>query len=264
LPVGASYSSSLGDFSLSADGKLTVGPAQLRPDVTLVDNCLRRTVAAPAPATASASNVAKVLISEKKGLTFNVFVPPLSPPGEPIWLAVSKTKYELATQQPFAADQCTAHWRLDASGPAERPAKLELGPGPAEAVAAAAASELAVDPADLLWLKLSVYPGAYGPVAFQLNFKPTGSISTSVLVADLGEQIQLVPHRWRTAWAETETALYTVYLSGDVPAASGHLFLQSDEPGAKPVELATLALPAVAQGQFDSRLIQIAPSWSTR
>lgn len=257
LPVGASYSSSLGDFRLSATGQLSVTPARLPPGVEQVANGLRRTIAAPAvdAAAASSTNLVRVPVGGKPGSAFDVFVPPVSPVSGPIWLAVSKSKYEQATGHALPVEQCTAHWWFD--GPGDPLRQLAAGAGPGGPVGAAAVNELGVDSADLVWLALPLFTGAYGPVLFHAQLGPKESLSGSALVADVAEKINLVPYRWRTAFAETETAFYNVILRGDMPATSGRLVIQADQPGAKAVEIGQLTLPAVDSGRFDSRLVRL-------
>ena len=124
---------------------------------------LRRTVPAEPPAVRSGSNLVQVRVSETN--YYLALVPPVTPLGESIWLAISKSQYQRATGEEFSIDHLSAQLRLVDPPAAEQVARLQVGPGPQ----GGDASELNTGAGDVVWIKLETPAGLYGPVVFSLG-----------------------------------------------------------------------------------------------
>jgi len=255
LPGGGQYESSLGSFSLSASGKVAAAPPL--PGVKVSDSGFKKIVDAAGLAPAvKASKTYRVTVSDGTGRYFDVFVPPLIAYGKSAWLAIGKSRYEQATERTFAIDQFKMFWHIGGST-LDGKAAPEIGTNPEESSANAASGELHVKPEDLVWIKLPVPSGCYGPLSFSVQTKDAGDVQPTVVIAELGGKLQLVPHRWRTAYADTETAIYNLLISGECKAGKGRILIQSDAADSAPKTIGSVDLPSVAEGLVDSRLLRL-------
>ncbi len=134
---------------------------------------------------------------------------------------------------------------------------------PAETLLAGAAEALHCPAGEVQTLEIPLPAGLAGPVSIQLS-SPGGAFDRArveVLVADLGQRVQLVPHRWRTALAETEELTYHVLIQGPWPAGPAELVCKPlgvvEKQPARPIRLGTLELPAVPKGQTDARPVTL-------
>ncbi len=112
---------------------------------------------------------------------------------------------------------------------------------------------------DLGALTVTLPTSAIGPTP--LSFVTDGtrpSVATVVVLAKTG--LQVIPHRWRTVFAQEETSLYTVLIPKGTKATTGRIMIQGGPLGqVKPVELGQIGLPAV-DDTTDSRLFNVAMS----
>lgn len=256
LPVGGEYQSSLGSFTLTADGK--VNGVRLANDVRVTAEGLRKTVpTAPAgKPTASETIQLSVIGPNGKPTALCRFWAPaqVSPQPAPwgaasLALAVSKREYQQATGKALAPSSIKYQVEDDASLP------FTAGEGVADqANQAARALNTAVD--DLAWLTGKVPTSVVGPVQVTLQAEKLGSTRFTILVADTGD-LALVPHRWRTVFAQTESQTYQVLLKKGTKGGEARVMLQS-EPADKnqPIVLGKLLLPAADEGP-DSRLFSV-------
>jgi len=253
LPVGADYTSSLGSFTLAADGKIQAQKSQLTAGVTATESGLRKLVDDVARSVA----VSDVLQFNSGALAppFSVYVPPVIKPGEPAWLAVRREQYEQATSQPLGASTFAVEVDLGASGLGMELCKVQPGTPDAQLVGRGA-SALAASSAGLAWYRIELPQTFYGPVSLAIREGSGRRQRTSVLSLELGQTLQLVPHRWRTAFAETESGVYHVLVSG--PFAGGQVQVMCQLEGGSPRELATLDVPAVKAGEHDARSLVVA------
>jgi hypothetical protein len=257
LPIGVSYDSTFGPFSLSATGKVEANTSRLAADVTLTDVGLRKRLPA---ATAKAVNqpspvlqitakpIAAQTASPKEPPKFAAYLDPLVSPGAPGWLAISKTQYEFATAQKLIAEHVSAHVVFS-----EKPLILRVDSPPDEVRARAAA----VTNGELVWFAVTLPADHAGPLAIRLEGKFFSPAQAVTLVADRGTGWQLVSHRWRTVWAETETATYQLLLARGTKPATARIMAQSTASDAKPLTLGTVTMPAVETTDFDSRLFTV-------
>src|SRR5262249_29343744 len=102
LPIGLSYRSSWGEFSLAADGKLQVGKSRLSNGVQATKQGLRKV------STAQASKLAAKPLSDVIALPatkpVKMYAPLRIEPGQPLLLAVDRIAYEDSFETPVAAD----------------------------------------------------------------------------------------------------------------------------------------------------------------
>jgi len=262
LPVGLEYSSSFGAFALSASGEIEA--RTLAKDVTSVAGGFRKTVPATAvTARVNGSLTYRMAISLKdapasKFPAFHVFVTPRAAPGEPAWLAVSGREVAGALGQPLDPRQFSRALALRFQSPLDtEKLSLETGTGPEAQTAELAARELKCDTKELVWLRVPLPPHVSGPVRLVLSHKFASSFHTSVLVAEPGQGLELIPHRWRTDFTASESGIYQVLVppgfAGGEARIRASLQLQNAPPK-QPIELGKLVLPAVAaDSPFDSR-----------
>ena len=108
LPVSGEYQTSLGSFSLTADGKIKAG--KLAAGVTATAEGLRKTVPVP-PMTKVAAVEAVTLNGAKEGVSCRAFVPAQVKPGERLSVSVSRREYELASGKAFRRPISRFRWR---------------------------------------------------------------------------------------------------------------------------------------------------------
>ena len=250
LPVGGRYLSSFGAFALTAQGKIDAGASRLAPGVEVTESGLRKTLPAAAPRALVAAET--VSLHSAAG-ALEMFVPAVVPPGGRLWLAILRKRCQQVTGQPPAAAQASCLLDDGADG---RPLPLEAGEGPDSAARAEAAKALRSPADDLAWFSTLVPPGMAGPAAIKLKIGHAGPTETAVLLAELGS-LHLVPHRWRTVFAHTETAVYELLCPRGTPAGEAKLLAQPDRPESKPIALGHWTLPAVESRPWDARLFTV-------
>lgn len=261
LPIGTSYTSTLGSFKLDEQGKLT----SVRPSsgVKATERGLRREVrerSVPNEATAAAPSVVQFNMPQPEGEkgpapTFGLFYTPHVLPGEPLWLAISRRQYERVAGLKFDPSQFGLSQEDRGYALA-----LESDQTPPEAIVARASSDLRDSSDQLVWLKTFLPPRSEGPVSLLLNSQAAGRAWLHILSAELGQGLHLVPYRWRTSFAESEEAVYELLIPAGA-AGEAKVFAQcettgKEEPTPK-LTLGTVKLPAVEQGKVDSRLFTL-------
>jgi hypothetical protein len=259
LPVGASYSTTLGSFQLTADGKVSTRSSQLAANVTVSGTGLRKVVAGDDGAVAETAAVEPIAlvanISDK-----NVKVPPQVPllvpatvaPGAPLRLALSRKTYQQATNHAFTASDFTA---LNTDGATKTPRTLtQVKDVPSELVTQAETA-LKTSAGDLAWLALPVPDHVAGPITFSLR-NPFTATCTLTAVVTSGPGLQLVPHRWRTAYATTEIGTYQLLLPKGTRAGLARVMVKAAASD-KPMSIGQLELPDVAS-TTDARLFTVA------
>jgi outer membrane protein assembly factor BamB len=271
LPVGCRYSSNLGTFELSATGELKA--TRSAAGVKVADGFLRKSVAVPpAKAARRETTVAgetltasvppdsvqsgDASIPEANWPRYRLFVPTFAAPGEPAWVAISRPEYQAATGRAF--DAADFRGRVEYGARTElrdEPQTLTEGMPPGEAVGPAG-DALRAEASDLAWLQVPIPATVAGPVSFQIEGRQSQPVRGTVLVAQPGDGLWLAPHRWRTAFAQTEIGVYHVFVPRGAEAMKGTILAQpivdGDQP--RPIELGRIDLPAVKDADFDSRL----------
>ncbi len=267
LPIGGGYDSSFGHIVLTVDGKIDAKASRLAPGVQITEDGLRRTIdtaAESAPAAESPSNLVQVTVSSRGTKepfpSFAIFVPPVVPLAGPIHIALSKKQYRDATGEEFSLSAFSAELTL--GGVPVPGAKLELQAPAGLAAPNGAADALRSQASDLQTIAISLPPYLAGPAGAIISSKAFDRARIEFLVADLGENVQLVPHRWRTVFAETEKATYQALIAGPWKAGPAELvclpLAAAGKKGQEPIKLGQVDLPAVAKGQSDSREFTLA------
>ncbi len=255
LPIGVKYASTLGSFSVGADGKVSALPAELAKDVTVTPEGLRLLVSTPPaapPRTQTLSRVFAHPLPGGKG-TLNCYFNPVVKPGEAARVTFSKKQFESGTGSAFVANEFTYAFPNGSGG--------ACGVEKAVADAALIASELQMEAAELVQLKIpSPAWTATGVMPFKIENKKLGTISQTLVYADPAASLYVIPHRLRSVFTDAENAGFTVLLKPNFPGGSANVICKSDAADAKPLTLGTLQLPAVAGKQFDSRLFAIKTS----
>lgn len=264
LPVGVEYSTSFGTFQLDAAGNIK--NQRLVNGVEVAEGTLRKTVpgsgagAAAAPASLAVRFLGgSAETPENQRPTFLAFVPPLVKPGTPLQMAVSRKAYREATGKDLDAGEFSVrvNYRSQAIQDVQRAPFTLLERAPAE-LTSKAESSLRTKGADVAWLEGALPQNLSGPTQLILENKHVSPASTSVLIAELGEGLELVPYRWRTDFAGEETAVYEVLVANGQPAAQGRIMIQTAGGKEKPVAIGKLPLPSVAGKGSDSRLFTLA------
>jgi hypothetical protein len=267
LPVGGQYDSSFGQFALTAAGQIDAKASQLAPGVTLSTAGLRRTVdeLPGAAALPEVSDLLQVNVSGGKPVehppSFSAFVPPVAALTGPAWFAISSDEYRRVTGHEFAADDLKAELAEGGVKPPNGPLSMRTGARPAAEICRAGERALRAAAADVSWIALELPDYVAGPVAVNLSSKRFDPARLEYLAADLAPHLQLLPPRWRTAFAETEQATYTVLISGPVEPSPARVVAvlrdsPADAPAAK-LRLGTVDLPAVAAGRHDARCFDL-------
>lgn len=242
LPVGCEYTSSLGSFSLAADGAIKGGT--LQPEVKVTAEGLRKTVpASPAatyPVVADALRLTGPTRDKKPGPSCLLYVPTVVAPGGPVWMAVSRRDYRAETGQDFSAE----HFSFKIGD-----APLTLTP--AKGVAGAqdqirASRALNTSMEDLAWIVPRLPAQGLGPMTIHLTTRHLGSHNLTLLAMDSGA-LQLIPHRWRTVFARHESAPYQLLLPKGTKAGEARIVAHLDERK-EPVPLGTMKIPEVSDG----------------
>lgn len=263
LPVGVEYSSSFGTFELDAKGKIK--NPRLANDVQVVEGGLRKTVpsSSAAPAAVQASLALKLLAGsaetpEAQRPGFLAFVPPQVNPGEPLRIAVSRKAYHDATQKDLDAGDFSVrvNFRTQAITDVQRAVLTPAATAPA-ALVGKVESALRAKGADVAWLEGTLPETLSGPAQIVLENKHTSPVATSVLIAEPGQGLELVPYRWRTDFTEEESGVYEVFVDQGQPAAKARVMLQPAGKQSEPVAIGKLALPAVGKGGFDARMFTL-------
>lgn len=259
LPVGAEYQSSLGSFALAGDGKIK--GVRLANEVSVTAEGLRKTVPAAQQSKPAATETIQVATHGPTGkptAQCRFYVPAQVSPQPAPWgpatllLAVSKREYQQATGKAFAA----ADIKYQVEDETAASGVVLAVPPERDAASDRATRALGTTADDLAWLSAKLPVGLAGPVQITLQTATLGSTRFTVLVADAAE-MALVPHRWRTVFAQTETGTYQVLMKKGDKGGEARVMLQS-EPADKnqPITLGTLMLPAADEGE-DSRLFTV-------
>ncbi len=236
LPVAGQYDSSFGRFALSADGKIDAKASRLAPGVEITAAGLRRTIDKPADSSPGAdlsSNLVPVTVSSRGAKepfpSFSIFVPPVVSLGQPVCLALSKKQFRDATGEELSLSALSAELVLGGA-PVPGP-PLEINAPAAGLVSDGAAAALHSQAGDLQTIAIALPSYLAGPVGVNLSSKAFDRARIEFLVANLGDNLQLVPHRWRTVFAETEQATYQVLLAGPWPRGTAEVLCAAAGPG---------------------------------
>lgn len=259
LPVGVSYQSSFGNFAVAADG--TLSAQQLAPGVTLVAGGLQKSVARtetakPSAAAAGPESWTFSVRTERQTASgetvFRVFAPPHVVSGEPILLAVNTRQYEAVAEHPFAVENLAS-----TTGVPVRRATAPAG------LAATAARALECRPEALAWVAVGPAPDLRGAVTVLLQDKYAPHWRYQGVVAPAPGPLLLVPQRWRTAFTDSETALFMLLVGKGTVAGPAEITAQrvadaaAAATPAPPLTLGHLELPAVTESTPDSRLFAL-------
>ena len=249
LPIGAKYRSSMGDFALTAEGKVQADA--LPEGVKLTAAGLMKTVTpdpaasrpgdAP-PATAGAETV------ELDG--FSYLVTFLVKPGDPVRVAFSRAAYEKAAEMPFDFESFTCTSSLSAPmGAATQDVSLQL------LTVQDLPPDLAGRADGFVWFALWPPKGLLGSFQFTFSDKDRKlpRLTYTCAIADTSSGAQLMPHRMRTSWEQGEQATFYVLVPKGFPGGEAAIACVPVRAGAKPISLGSLALPAVNDRPFDSR-----------
>src|SRR5437879_4385664 len=109
-------------------------------------------------------------------------------------MAISKRSYQLATEQPLALKDFSVQVELGLHGLGNERARVKPGEPKAELIRQAA-SALGATADDLAWLRIELPKNLYGPTPLIIRNAEKHAARSSVLVAELGQGLQLVPHR---------------------------------------------------------------------
>jgi len=250
LPVGGKYQTSFGTVVLRGDGKVDAQASRLAPGVEVTNAGLRKTVSAePGPRPTAPAETVSLRATEG---ALEVFVPPMVAPGETLWMALSRKGYAEVAGRPLSPDQIICLLEDGAEG-SKLP--LQVGNGPAEAQRDVAIKSLKTTAEDVAWFSAALPEAMIGPVGLRLKAPKTNEGRATVLVA-AAEGLQLIPHRWRTVFADTETAVYQLLIPRGMAACEAQVYVQAGAPDSRPVALARLPLPAVTAA-YDARLFTL-------
>jgi outer membrane protein assembly factor BamB len=251
LPVGGQYQTSFGTVVLTASGKVDAQDSRLASGVAITEAGLRRTVPAKPEQRAAATASETVTLRVGTG-SVEVFVPAVVSPGTRLALAVSRQRYESAAGGKPAAGQFTC--TLDDAG--ADPLPVEAASAPDEAQRAAAAKALATEPEDLAWISAVLPEGMLGPVTLRIKVGNSNPVAATVLIAELAK-LHLVPHRWRTVFADTETASYQLFIPRGTAAGEAQVMVQAEGDKSPAMALGRVTLPSVEGRPYDSRLFTV-------
>ncbi|HYE07748.1 MAG TPA: hypothetical protein VEL07_19675, partial [Planctomycetota bacterium] len=238
LPVGNAYDSNFGSFAVTAEG--AVKAERLAPGVSVTDDGLRMAAAALSPATSATQMDAELV--DLNGM--RLFVAAQVAPGGQVVVA-------------SAGDQTVGFSAITGVGGAP-PTYANATPAPTADQVRRAAEKLAVDAEDLAWSAIDLPTGICGAFAFDLRHA-SGSLRHAVLVSTAEDGFCLVPYRARTAFEQGERQVYQVlmpdgFAGGDATVRCA----RHDAADAAAMDLGRVALPAVRERAFDSRLIELA------
>ncbi|HYG76013.1 MAG TPA: hypothetical protein VEK08_13495 [Planctomycetota bacterium] len=261
IPVATKYVSTLGSFALGADGKISAQPADLAPNVSLRETGLTLTLPVPGPAVLPGGDnprrVEHVPGEKKKPIL--CYVEPLLKPGEPARIAVSRKSYTDSTREPLTP--AAFSYVLSPARPSPQTQATayseERATPPPPALEQQAVKALNTEAGDLAWFTLPVPQShSLGVLSFQLSGKAFGVLRGFFVVADPAAPLQLMPHRLRSVFADSEDAPFAILIQPGFAGGEAKILGEPATAGGKRIELGKVTLPASGE-RSDARLFTL-------